>query len=309
MARPHKLDDFPPIFTREEALQHGFTTSQLKRKGLKLTTRGVYQHKNVTPSYTERAIAITRSMPHAVVSSLTAAKIQGMRVPSGWDAHQTLYFHTTAHQQIRRPGMVHLRSALDGSEYRHINGYNITTVQRTFLDLGLLLSPRELVCVADGLFAYHRTKFLPQGPLIQKEELLNYLSVKKFHRGKKKCLEALMHAVVGSVSHQETELRLVLASHGITGLAANPVIRDEQGNYICEPDLADVERKISIQYEGAHHGDIRQVQRDEARRVRTEKFGWKEIRVFASDLYALVHFQGQVIPRAVEKVLRAVDEE
>jgi very-short-patch-repair endonuclease len=44
------------------------------------------------------------------------------------------------------------------------------------------------------------------------------------------------------------------------------------------------EHRISLQYDGGHHSDPRQIKLDATRRATTERLGWTEIRVFKEDL-------------------------
>lgn len=147
----------------------------------------------------------------------------------------------------------------------------ITTPQRTFLDLGSVLSVRDLVKVADGLLNYHEHR-ASKPPELTLEELKEFIEDTQRMPGKNKCSEALRYAAVGSDSVQETELRLVLQEHGITGLVPNAPVINEWGWVMFEPDLADFEYELSIQYEGSHHGDTRQMRKDEDRLRKPKKW-------------------------------------
>lgn len=298
MARSRRTTDLPPIFARKDAYSAGFTPRQLNRRGLKRRACGVYTSRTDI-DHRELLLARARTVPDSVIASKSAAYLYGFRTIEPAE----LYLYTLSNRRVQQKESVQLRSVLGQSDYRYVDGQLITTPERTFLDLGCVLSAQELVYVADGLLAYHRPSRANE-VRIDRDILTEYVVNARYHRGKKKCLEALEKAEVGSDSVKETELRLLLADYGLTGFTLNPVIRDEWGNYICEPDLADFEKKVSVQYEGFHHGSLAQMRKDDERRRRTELLGWREVRIFAADLYQFVAYQGDLVPVAVAKVLR-----
>ncbi len=183
----------------------------------------------------------------------------------------------------------------------------MTTPARTFLELGKILSERELIYVADGLLCHHKHRAGSETPLVTREELKAYLKTKHRIRGLRRCRYAVDMAVDGSDSWKETELRLLLDDYGIRNLVANKPLGDGAGNIWVEPDLADEKNRISIQYEGGHHAERVQMVRDRRRRERTEALGWVEVRVFAEDLRELVDYKGQSVPRVVAMVKAARD--
>lgn len=99
----------------------------------------------------------------------------------------------------------------------------------------------------------------------------------------------LAHSSALADSPKETEMRLltslVAERHGLTMREQVPV-RD--GNRIITRfDLALMEPKIGLMYDGAHHWDNRQRQKDARINLEVTRFGWKPLRFAANSLVSL----------------------
>lgn len=292
-----RTTDLPPIFATRDLPSH-VSQKVLRRKGIVKVTAGVYRRTDLDHTDAEQIIAVHRSLPGSVISGLSAAQLYGMRVESS----RKVYL--TGQKRFRRDLIVGSMAHLAPEDIWETDTYQLTSPSRTFLDLGTKLTVRELVKVTDGLINYHEHRST-EPPRMTLTALNQYLDQAPPLKGKNKCYQALKLAVVGSDSPQETELRLVLNEYGIKGLVANPPISNEFGWVMFEPDLADFEHRISIQYEGAHHGSTRQMRKDEDRLRKTRDMGWIEVKIFASDLKEFVNWNGEFIPRAVAKVKEA----
>lgn len=105
------------------------------------------------------------------------------------------------------------------------------------------------------------------------------------HRGKpgiRKARVATERARAGSDSHKETELRLALVDAGLPEPAVNQWIVDPvTGARIHQGDLTYDELRIDLEYEGEHHSEAGQVQRDIARHERLKRADWLELRFSA----------------------------
>lgn len=301
MVNTPKVDDLPPIFTTNN-LVDGVSPYASHRVEVRRLGYKIYALNRAEISAEQKIHAFAQSVESSVIAGPSASVIYGLRTPPEQQETTDVYLYTLNNKRVRRRGIKQLRGKLSQSEITEDDSHCITTVERTFLDLGLMMSARQLVYVADGLLPAAQRRRVS---LTTKDSLLEYLQHKKNHRGKEVCLQALDLAAEGVDSVKETELRLLLGEYGITELAVNPVIRDGCGRYVCEPDLADFARKISIQYEGVHHTGLRQMRLDEERRARTHIAGWVEVRIFAADLYNFEYFRGAMIPKAVMKVLGA----
>ena len=103
-------------------------------------------------------------------------------------------------------------------------------------------------------------------------------------RGFRRASAALALLKDGAESPKETECRLLLNRHGYSDLDTNLEIFSNRGHFIARVDLAIEALKIAIEYEGDHHRDRAQWQRDIARRRRIEAEGWIYIPVTQHDL-------------------------
>jgi len=78
----------------------------------------------------------------------------------------------------------------------------------------------------------------------------------------------------------ETRLRLLLVDAGLPEPIIGHAVIDSDGYFAGTPDLAYVDAKIAIEYEGTHHQEDAAVYADDIeRRERMEAAGWLVIRV------------------------------
>lgn len=182
-----------------------------------------------------------------------------------------------------------------------LDGARLTSPARTWLDLASVLGVDELVAVGDALVCSHGPEFpVPREPLCGIEELRAMVARHPGCRGVRKARAAVELIRVGADSPPETRLRLTLLHAGLPEPVLNLVVRGGAGAPVLWPDAAYPERRIALQYEGAHHNGEDQYLRD-IRRADTAAFcGWLEVRVSRLDL-AGEH------PAAVRKVRAALE--
>jgi hypothetical protein len=104
---------------------------------------------------------------------------------------------------------------------------------------------------------------------------------------------------VGADSVPETIMRLALVDAGLSEPVLNHVVYDVEGRPVMWPDAAYPEARVSLQYDGGHHGETGQYLRDISRQETALAYGWLEVRVSWLDL------QGDR-PDVVRKVRRAL---
>ncbi len=300
----------PAIFSVLDALDAGLTRRQVRGRAASYRLScNVYATRGEEFTATERTIAIARTMPGCVLTSVTAAQLLGMRLPYRLLEEQTTYVLTHKYQErIRRQQVKASKSVAREDEILVTSECLITTPLRTLLELAQLLSVDELTCVIDGLLVFHEHRYGQRTPLFTREQISDYLSTRPGKRGVAQCKKALLQAVSGSDSWKESELRLLLEKYGVRGLRANEPVLDASGRILFEPDLGDFERQICVQYEGVHHGGHEQVRSDVRRQRRTAQAGWREVRVFSEDFYQMVEYGERVMPRAVAVVKAAIVE-
>lgn len=84
-------------------------------------------------------------------------------------------------------------------------------------------------------------------------------------------------------SPQESRLRVTLALIGLRPVPQYAVL-DAAGRFVARVDLAFVEDRIAVEYEGSWHWEPGQLRRDRQRLDRLTAAGWRVIHVTAQDL-------------------------
>jgi very-short-patch-repair endonuclease len=80
-------------------------------------------------------------------------------------------------------------------------------------------------------------------------------------------------------------MRLLLERAGVTGLVPNHPVRDERGRLVGIVDLADVDARLAVEYQGDHHRTDRDTYRsDLQRREDFEDVGWRQVQASDDDL-------------------------
>ncbi|WP_188359249.1 hypothetical protein [Rothia aerolata] len=298
-----------PLYTLQDAATQGLSREQVTRRGTQRVAHTLYQREGYQPSETELLLAQARTMPGCIVTAISAAKLLGLRLPPRLFKEKKLYVaQGEAASQFRRKNIRCSTASIERHETVVIQNIRCTTPLRTFLDLAKFLTVQELVAVADGLLVFHQHRRDQNIPLVSRTEFEEFLSTSKGKAGISKCRAAYQRAVTGSDSYMETALRLMLEDAGVQGISCNIPIFDDFGYLLFQPDLALQELKISIQYEGIHHGERDQIRRDVRRARAVKEAGWVEIRIFRDDFYEKVFYQGDFVPRALALVLEVIAE-
>lgn len=213
----------------------------------------------------------------AAFSGVTAAVLLGLPLPR-WAAAMPDIDVTVprgARAPRRRSVIAHQRTLM-AEDVTTLRGLAVTSPVRTFLDLAVVLPLGDLVVVGDRIVA-RRALLAPMTSLQGAVQ-------RSAGRGVRAAREALLLVDDGSESPKETELRLLLQRAGIGPLATNATVRDAYGRFVARVDLALVDLRIAVEYEGDHHRDPTQWRRDLARRRRLEALGWIYVPVTQADL-------------------------
>ncbi|MFK0040271.1 hypothetical protein ACIQTW_10555 [Paenarthrobacter sp. NPDC090517] len=185
----------------------------------------------------------------------------------------------------------------DVGEY---DGVRLTSPARTWLDLASVLMLEDLVAAGDSLACSHGPEFpVPKDALCSIEELRAVVGKHPGRRGVRTARAALELIRVGADSAPETHMRLALIDANLPEPELNHVVRNHLGLPVLWPDAAYLEWKVSLQYDGQHHGGAQQHLRDIERQERSLAYGWLEVRISKHDL------EGER-PAVVHKVRRAL---
>ncbi|WP_345750961.1 hypothetical protein [Microbacterium rhizophilus] len=196
------------------------------------------------------------------------------RLKEGADIHLTSPVGTRAR---RGRGVIGHQRGLAAEDVMTWSGVRCTSRGRTFCDLADLLTVSELIGVGDHMLRRW-------GADRMRREI--EAAIERYPRRQRRALlrAALARLDPRAESPKESELRVLLHDHGVDGLEANGVIRDDEGTFVARGDLILRALKIDIEYEGDHHRDKDQWRKDLQRRRRLEALGWVYITVTQADL-------------------------
>jgi hypothetical protein len=158
-----------------------------------------------------------------------------------------------------------------------MGGIYVTSPERTWCDLAGYLSDEDLFAAGDRLI-------WRRDPLCTRADLARISSRMAGGRGAKRRRRVLPLLSDRADSRRESKLRWRLISAGLPTPAVNPEIY-HRGTFVGMPDLAFLEFRMAIDYEGLHHlTDPRQWHKDLARVPRFENAGWHMTRAASPDL-------------------------
>ncbi|MEZ2372393.1 endonuclease domain-containing protein [Arthrobacter sp. RCC_34] len=288
-------------FTALQARDAGLSRSRSRARDVAVVSRGIRVPLEAGLRGPAALLAYTADDPGAVVMDLTAAQLTGLPLPrrhqGDWRVHLG---RPRGRNRARRLNVVGRMMTFRVGEVVMLDGLRITSPWRTWLDLALRLSVDELVVVGDHLVCEHGPEApVPRRAICTVADLERTVVAHAGMRGVKKARAALDRIRVGADSPQETTLRLLLVDHGFPEPHLNHVLRRRDGKAVVWPDLAYPDFRVSIQYDGGHHGSPGQYTRDIRRQALTEELGWREVRVGKEDLDGF-------FPRVLQKIRRAL---
>ena len=227
-------------------------------------TRGVRCLGDTPADLTARLRAARLILPDdAVFSGMTAA---AWFRPDWVEDPEVIEVMTLGGRHIRsRVGYFDVkRSRLKPTEYVRTRVGLVTTPARTFFDLARRDEPRITVPVLDALV--RRTGL----------DLGDARGVASRHSrvaGIQRLRQALALVDPGSESPRESLLRVILMESGVPRPRCNHRIFDG-GRFVARVDLAWLDLKIAVEYDGEYHDDPSQVARDRVRLNALKALGW-----------------------------------
>jgi hypothetical protein len=271
---PNSLSTAP--FSVEDALDLGIPPSRLRARDFYRPfwgTRAVVEPIGIE----ERCRAYAPIMQHGqLFSHLTAARLYGFPLPV--HAHTGEGLDVWAESiQAKTDGIIGHRSAPVPS--RLVNGLMVVDPVHVFVQIANMLSRDDLVAVGDYLVRRKR-------PLATVDGITSIVRSSRGMRGIRTLRLALPDIRQGTDSPMETRLRLALVRAGLPEPLIGHTITTPDGAFIGTPDLAYVNERIALEYEGdIHRTDRRVFQSDIERRELMQEQDWYVIRVVSSHLY------------------------
>ncbi len=256
--------------TRAGLRAAGISDSCLSRDHTRLL-RGQWLHGSVEPEARHFLVAaLQRSPDDAFLTHQTAATVHGGEVPSEGVVH----VGTVSDRRVRTPGMVLHRYA-QRPEVVMVDGLPVTAKAQTFLDLGPVLGLVDQVILGDSLSLDD-----PGLP----EELRRHTAQAR-GRGVVAARSAAALVRVGAESAQETRTRLLMVLAGLREPVLQHPLYDAHGREIHRLDMAHKAGMLAIEYDGDHHLNRGQRDRDLLRREKFEDLGWRFVIAVSADIY------------------------
>lgn len=225
---------------------------------------------------TRAAAALVAAGPRAAITGPTAAHLHGCTAVDGNPVHVVVPY---GHALRSRPGLVVRRSRQFEPDVVLRDGLRVLDLETVLIDLMCTSRPRDALAVLDQALA--------QVPARERQDVRRHLFVglgeRRDPRGTVQAARILGLATGRAESPAESWLLWLLVEAGLPTPEVNWPILDLSGREIYRLDLAWVELRIAVEYNGhaAHHG------RDEADAARTldlERRGWIIMPATAADL-------------------------
>lgn len=253
------------LLTRQDAVAAGLKDRHLRSPEVVRVLPGVYALRGAHLTHRLKCLAAAINLPSdAVLTGLSAATLHG--------AEGLANFRTPVEVLLPRPAGTHRRKGLLCSaprtyEFEHEpwNGLNLAGIDRAAFDL--LRKGPITTSVA------HCDALLHQG-------LITTRAIGEFMRGRRddgvrKARYRLPLLDGRAESIPESVLRVELALLGFTPVPQHQVWVN--GRFLARLDLAFVDERVAVEYDGQWHGDYAQVEKDRARRRRLAEAGWTVI--------------------------------
>ncbi len=154
-----------------------------------------------------------------------------------------------------------------------------------WIQLAAMLDAHDLVAVGDFLITGVRHGSAAEPPQASVAELRRAIAEFAGARGMKSARWAIDQLRRGVDSRPETLVRLLLVEAGLPEPSVGPPIPVANGELVLHPDLAYLEQRLILEYEGKEHLDPLRWKQDIERRELFEDAGWRVIRVTSDDLF------------------------
>ena len=270
-------EDVPMAHSDLEPLRfHDLVRARGRRRatvGRRRSHMGVWLPSESPRSLLGELEALAVVCPRVVATGWTAAAIHG----HPWPPRSHDLEVATGSNRVRRAGVLSRQFEIPEEHWREIRGphgrpVRVAVLDRALFDLARYLPRDQAVVALDGA---GRLGMDAGAAVARMAELTPGASRRSL---------ALSHASLCdplSESPMESRLRLFARDLGLDHL----VVQYRVPGTIYRLDLADPDRKIAIEYDGAHHGYSDQHTMDVERRNRLEALGWTVIVVTKRQLF------------------------
>jgi hypothetical protein len=278
---PSELGGGP--FSVDRALALGVGPSRLRGADLDRPFWGVRVPTGSVRSLLDQVNAYAERMsPGAFFSHITAARLWGIPLPLALQGRPGIDVAVVPGRIVPvGAGVRGHRLQVDERDLLQFGGIRITSLARTWCDLGALLSEEDLVAAGDFLLWRRRANHLR----LTRRDLAAALDRWKGRRGRpvlERCLPTLTDR---ADSPPESKIRVRFALAGLPSPEVNCEIYTEAGVFVAMTDLGWRKYRVAFDYEGdGHRTDRVQWGKDLKRAPRIENANWSYVRAGAPDL-------------------------
>jgi hypothetical protein len=270
---PEQLD--PHGFSVGQARDAGMSRSRSRAADLEAPWRGI----RVSPMAQRDVVDLCRAylprlLPGQHFSHTTAARLYGIPLPRSIETESILHVSAAKGVQPPRATFVVGHRAAAGVTVRTWRGMPVCAPEGLWLQLAGILDADRLVVAGDHLVRRKR----PQSTIDRlRAEVANAVG-RRYIAAARAALEQLRP---GTDSPMETRLRLIIVRGGLPEPVIGHTVHSKEGEFIGTPDLAYIEEKIAIEYQGqVHQSDPQTYADDVIRREQFEEAGWQVIPVY-----------------------------
>lgn len=260
-------------FSVATARAEGLTAKRLRGRDLEAPYRGVRVSAGALASVRDRCLAAAVWMrSDQVFCHATTMQLLDLPLPARLRTDHVHVASPRPHRAPRRAGVV--GHSLDLSRTTLIAQGVIRSVHPVdvWCQLASQLTVRELVVLGDALVRRN-------DPWSTTADLIRAVAAFR-GRGRSRLRVAVTMVRPRTDSAPETELRLDIVEAGLPEPEVNVPIRDDAGMLIGIADLAFVEQRVVVEYDGEQHRtDDRQYARDVDRLDDFARAGYRVIRV------------------------------
>jgi very-short-patch-repair endonuclease len=257
-------------FTVAMGLGAGMTRREIESPQYRRMFRGIYVEATSPDTTVTRARGARLGLPDdAVFSHWTACRLWAPSAPTSSAIHVS--FGRNAFTRLDGVQSHRFTYPIDAV---HRHGLPVTSAEQTFVHMAVHLDLVDLVGLGDTLV--RRSGVSPA-------ELRRWVRDWPGHGGRRaRAAARLVRDRVDSLP--ESRLRMLLVLSGLQEPVVNhSVIVDGVERYRL--DLAYVDQKVAIEYDGRWHERPEQRVKDEARRAELRAMGWVVLVVTADDLF------------------------
>ncbi|PTR23424.1 uncharacterized protein DUF559 [Rhodococcus sp. OK519] len=274
-------------FRGTAALGRGLVSRRGLRRHYTRLYPDTYVHTDVEVDARIRALAVWQwADGRGALAGSSAAAMWGTK----WVDPTAGVRASTAHLRPPR-GIALYRDDVPADQITRRGGVLLTTPLRTAFDLGRRLEFDPAVEAVDALY---------QSTRITRAALAEFAAQHPGERGIIQLHRVIEDSDEGAESPWETRTRLALVRAGLPRPDTQLPIRDGVGRFIGRVDMVWERWRVIVEYDGDHHFDREQRNRDVERWNALEAAGWRVIRVKARQLH---HGRATLIAQ-ITKVLR-----